>query len=789
MTLPKFRFVNAVSFDQAGDMLKKDDGRAVVIAGGTDLLHGFKDNIYDKYPEVVVNLSSIDEASYIKTNIDTVNIGALTTLHDIESNKLLKEQYTVLAQAASTVATPQIRNTGTISGNICQEPRCWYYRNAENMFTCTRKGGDLCNAMMGHNEIHSIFGAMRVKSTPCVVNCPAGNNIPEYFSEIREGNYMEASKILLETNPIPAITGRVCPHPCEDNCNRIIYDEAVSVKSVERFIGDFIFEHHSELIPKKDAVTGKKIAIIGSGPAGLSAAFYLKNMGHSICVFDQMPEVGGMLRYGIPAYRLSSDIIDKQVKVFKDIGIEFVLNTEIGKSVKLAEIREDYDAVFLATGAWKNSPANIDEEDKTISAMKFLKDVALGESPKIGDKVIVIGGGNVAIDAAITARRLGAKEVTIVYRRTQDEMPCIKDDLEQALCEDINLKTNWAPNKVLTTNGKAVGLEVIKCTTTYDKVTGERGLKLESCNKEIINADTILLAIGQQVDLSYIESELGFSGRRITVNPETQQTNTIGLYAGGDNVTGPDTVIGAVAEGSRAAVAIDKFIRGNNVQNPMNNVHSKEILNFDPSSLSLSKRAEMPMLSNNQKGLFKEDTLGLSSEQVKDETNRCFNCGCVASSPSDIATALMALQAKIKTTKRLIEVEDFFAAEVLKSTVLESDEIVTEIQLPKAKLNTKSIYLKYRQRQSIDFPLLSVAMTIVNENSKIVEVCIVLGAVAPIPIRAKEAESFLMGREISEKVASEAAKIALSGALPLYRNHYKVQVGKALVRKAILACC
>lgn len=789
MAFPRFKFVNAKSFDQAAEILKKGNGRAVAISGGTDLLHGFKDNIYNQYPETVVNLSSTGERVYIKADSNTVCIGALTTLHDIEQNKLIKEQYSVLAQAASTVATPQIRNTGTIGGNICQEPRCWYYRNADNMFTCTRKGGDLCNALIGHNEIHSIFGSIRVKSTPCKTDCPAGNNIPDYFSKIREGSYKEAAKILLETNPFPAITGRVCPHTCEGNCNRDIYDEAVSIKSVERFVGDFIFEHYSELMPKKDVVSGKSIAIIGSGPAGLSVAFYLRNMGHSVRVFEQMPEAGGMLRYGIPAYRLPREIIDTQIKVLENSGIEFTLNTEIGKQVKLTELRNDYDAVFLATGAWKDVPANMDGEDKAMSAMKFLKDVELGKAPKIGDKVIVIGGGNVAIDAAITSRRLGAKQVTVVYRRTQEEMPCIKEDLEQALTENVTLKTNWAPNRVIISNEKVIGLEAIKCTSIYDEATGKRGTKLDSSVKEIFDADSIILAIGQKVDLSYIEPELGINGKTIEANPETQQTNTVSLYAGGDNVTGPATVIEAVAAGRRAALAINQYLIGTKLHGAMNNAQLEKILNFDPSCLKHSKRAEMCKLTEHEKGLEKEDTLGLNAEQVKNEVNRCFNCGCVASSPSDIAAALVALGAKIETTKRMIDVEEFFATEVLKSTVLESDELVTEIQIPIAKSNTKSIYLKFRQRKSIDFPLLSVAAVMTVENGKVAEVRIAFGAAAPVPIRALEAEDFLKGKEISDKIASEAAEVALRGALPLGKNHYKVQVAKALVKKAIITCC
>jgi len=789
MALPRFKFINAKSIDQAADLLKKSDGRAAAIAGGTDLLHGFKDSIYSEYPELVVNLRSVGEVNYIKKDIDGVHIGALTTLNNIEGNKLLKEEYSVLAQAASTVATQQIRNNGTIGGNICQETRCWYYRNADNMFTCLRKGGNLCNAFTGHNEIHSIFGSMRVETTPCKTACPGGNSIPDYLSKIREDNFMEAAKILIETNPIPAITGRVCPHNCEKECNRDFFDEAVSIRSIERSVGDFILEHYAELIPQPNVSMGKRIAIIGSGPAGLAAAFYLRIKGYSVRVFDRMPNAGGMLRYGIPANRLPKDVLDAQIKVLESIGVEFTLNTEIGKQVKLADLRKDYEAVFLATGAWSAVSLHLEGEDKTTSAMQFLQDVASGKKGKTGNKVVVIGGGNVAVDAAITSHRLGAEQVTIVYRRTQEEMPAIKEDVEQALAEKVILKTSWAPNRVLVSKGKVVGLEVVKCTSVFNEATGRFDPKLDNSVKETIEADSVILAVGQRVDLSYIEPELGISGRAITSDPETQQTNIPGLYAGGDAVTGPASVIEAAAAGRRAAAAIDQFLNKTNTQVNEQSAQSNKFLSFDPSCLNPSKRVEMPKLSEQERSIDEEDTLGLSSEQVKTEAKRCFNCGCVASCPSDTAPALIALGAKVKTTKRVIDVEELFAAKVLKSTVLEPDELVTEIQLPAAKSNTKSTYLKFRQRQSIDFPLISVAAAVTSENGKVTEVRIVLGAVAPVPVRSKEAEDFLKGKAVSDKVAADAAEVAVRGVLPLGKNYYKVQVAKALVKKAILLCC
>jgi CO/xanthine dehydrogenase FAD-binding subunit len=497
-----------------------------------------------------------------------------------------------------------------------------------------------------------------------------------------------------------------------------------------------------------------------------------------------MPKAGGMLRYGIPSYRLPKDILDAQILLLENMGVEFTLNTEIGKQAKLSDIRSEYAAVFLATGAWKAASINLDGEEKTVPAMQFLQDVALGKKVKTGDNVIVIGGGNVAVDAAITSRRLGAKKVTMICLETREEMPAIEDDIEQALDENILLKPSWGPARVLVSSGKVTGLETIKCTSVFDDA-GRFAPRFDNSIKDTIEADSIILAVGQQTDLSYIEPELGISGRVITVDPGTQQTGILGLFAGGDTVSGPASVIKAAAAGKRAAEAIDRYVSNAKVQGSEG---SCKLSGFDPYCLKPSKRTEMPALSEEERNIEREDALGLNSEQVKAEARRCFNCGCVAACPSDMAPALIALGAKIKTTKRAINAEEFFAAGVLKSTVLESDELVTEIWLPAVQQDTKSVYLKFRQRQAIDFPLVSVAAAVTSKAGKVDSVRIVLGAAAPVPIRVKEAEDFLNGKAITDQVAAEAAEAAVRGVLPLGKNRYKVQATKALVKKAILAC-
>jgi len=342
-----FKHLNATSLDAAISALAEADGRAAVIAGGTDVLGILKDGIHPGYPELVVNLKTVPGLAGIREDARGLSIGALTRLHTIERDRTIRERYGVLAEAERRVASPQIRRMGTIGGNLCQQPRCWYYRHPENTLYCTRKAGRVCNALTGENRYHSIFGAMRMGPTPCSANCPAGVDIPAYMSLLRDGDLVGAARLLLEANPLPAITGRVCPHFCEGECNRGEVDEAVSVRGVERFLGDFALDDASVIRPPRTG-TGRTVAIVGAGPAGLAAASYLARWGHRVRVYDRMPEPGGMLRYAIPAYRLPNAVVQRSVQAIEGLGVE------VGRDVSLEQLRQEYDAVFLAAGAWRS---------------------------------------------------------------------------------------------------------------------------------------------------------------------------------------------------------------------------------------------------------------------------------------------------------------------------------------------------------------------------------------------------------------------------------------------------
>src|SRR5512137_176131 len=394
MTRQPFNYVPADSLQAAEALLKKHGEGAAVIAGGTDLLGAFKDAIHDTPPELVIGLKPLAALRYVNADTEGVRIGSLTTLADIARHPVIRQSYPLLAEAARSVASPQIRNVATIAGNLCQEPRCWYYRNPDNTFDCLRKGGKTCDALFAENRFHSIFGGMCVSAAPCVNGCPIHNDIPGYMTRIRAGKLPEAVAILLRTNPLPAVTGRICPHTCETDCNRFGYDEPVSIRDVERFLGDYALEHAGDFYRPPAAESGKRVAIVGAGPAGLTAAYFLRQAGHDVTVLDQMPEAGGMLTYSIPAYRMPKDVMAAQVRALEGMGIRFELGAALGgEGASLNDLRKRLDAVFLATGLWNGKSLRLEKSELLDSGLKFLIGVQVGGTarPKAGKRVLVIG--------------------------------------------------------------------------------------------------------------------------------------------------------------------------------------------------------------------------------------------------------------------------------------------------------------------------------------------------------------------------------------------------------------
>jgi NADPH-dependent glutamate synthase beta subunit-like oxidoreductase/CO/xanthine dehydrogenase FAD-binding subunit len=796
MGLRKFDHIAAKSLGEAVAQVGSYRKRAVVVAGGTDILGILKDEVHPVYPQVLIDIKTIEGLDFIREDSGGIAVGALTTLAEVSRNELVRAKYPLLAEAAHEVASPQLRNMGTVGGNICQEPRCWYYRNPENTFHCLRKGGEQCNAMTGENRFHSIFGSMRVGTPGCSSNCPDNIDIPRYMERIRAGEIGDAASIILENNPMPAVTGRVCPHFCEQGCNRGEQDSAVSVRAVERRVGDYILENAKTLQKKPAKENGNKVAIVGGGPAGLTCAHFLRQKGYGVTIYDKQPKLGGMLRYGIPDFRLSQGVLDREIDFLLSAGIEAKTEQRLGKDVTLDGLKRDgFDAVFLALGSWAAKGMGVENEShpKILPGIAFLEGVKWNGPPALKGVVAVVGGGNTAIDAARTALRCGAGKVVILYRRTRAEMPAETEEIEDAIKEGIELQFLVAPKKAVVEGGELVGLECCKMKLGEVDSSGRpRPVEIKG-SEFLFKADWVVSAIGQDQNLLGLEnSSFGLikltKGNGIDADPDSYLTSATGVFAGGDVVTGPATAIEAIAAGRKAARAIDAHLSGRQVGAELPREAIPDTLRgINDEALKSSERVSVAEVAPSKRCLDAEDYATIDEGKVRTEAHRCLDCSCVAVNASDLAPALVALGATIKTTIRSMEAEDFFTVRPMSTTVLAVDELVTEIHVPSPKAGTRFDFRKFRIRNSIDFPIVSVASALTFDGAVIKDARIVFGAVAPIPLRAVNVEEFLIGRKADEETAELAGAIASKQVFPLARNRYKIQILKGLIRKAILA--
>jgi NADPH-dependent glutamate synthase beta subunit-like oxidoreductase/CO/xanthine dehydrogenase FAD-binding subunit len=782
-----FRHVRAESIEEATSLLREAGGRARIIAGGTDLLGEMRDCILPEpgYPEILVDIKNIPGLEDIREEDGRLVVGALTRLEDLAQHPAVAEGYPALAEAARRTASPHIREMGTVAGNICQSNRCWYYWVPDNLFYCLRKGGKACYALTGDARYHSIFGAARVEATACARACPNHIDIPTYLSRIREGDTAAAAHILLRTNPLPAVTGRVCPHWCETDCARGEFDESVSVREVERYLGDLALAKPAEFYAAPQLETAKRVAVVGSGPAGLSAAHYLRQAGHTVTVFERMPEAGGLLAYGIPPYRLPRDVVRRQIEAFAGTGVEF----KVGKAVDKAgfeELAKTYDAVFVAAGAWQETQAGIAGEQCLTSGTDFLRS-AYEKPQDVAGKIIgIIGGGNTAIDVARSLLRLGATPV-IYYRRTKDEMPALDEEIEKAEEEGVKFEFLTQPVGA----GEAAGGVDLTCCRMelgdLDASGRPRPVKVEG-SEFSVRCDAVIKAIVERPDYSFLPAGFVDDKGRLKLD-KTGYVLGKGVFAGGDFVSGPATVAEATAAGRGAAQAIDRFLLGKPVEAEGPPVCELGGV-FNDSCLAQSARVEVPELSLTEKlkSLTVEETGTLDLDSVEAEANRCFNCGCVAVNSSDLAPALIALDATITTTERVIAAEAFFAVGVDTSTVLGDGEMVLRVEVPRPAAGTRSAFIKFAARKSIDFPVVNVAAAVTSENGVVKSARICLNSVYGHPYRVTGAEGFLLGNAIDQDTAREAADAGMLDSLPLLNNRYKIQIARTLVKRAILAC-
>jgi len=482
----------------------------------------------------------------------------------------------------------------------------------------------------------NIFGILKNGHSPCKMTCPARVNVQGYVQLIKQKEYLKAVDLIRQRNPLSAICGRICTHPCESECTRGNLDDPIAIRLLKRFASDWEMEKLAsgeitlpeEKTPASDA---RKVAIIGGGPAGLTAANDLADAGFAVTVFEAMPAAGGMLRYGIPEYRLPKKVLDHEIEIIRRKGVTFVYNCRIGADVTMDTLKNDHAAVFISAGAQKSRKLGVEGEgtEGVLHGVEFLREAASGKKPAVKDRVLVIGGGNVAVDVARTALRLGAKHVEMICLEARDEMPAYAEEIEATLAENIGILNSWGPKRILV-DGRVTGIELKRCTRVFDE---ERRFNpaFDENTLTTVNADQIIVAIGQMVEEQTV-SHIGVENVRgcFKADTVTGQTSEPGIFAGGDNASGPASVIDAVAAGKRAAESIERYLKGKDLKGgrfedtlrPL----PKELLPVLDKVEKRSRPHPEELAPSSRLRNFAEVEKGLTEEQALAEAERCLNC-------------------------------------------------------------------------------------------------------------------------------------------------------------------
>ena len=478
--------------------------------------------------------------------------------------------------------------------------------------------------------------SLETGTSPCKTECPAHISIPGYIKLASQGRYREALEMIKKENPFPAVCGRVCPALCESACSRNGLDDSVAIDDIKKFIAEQDLHQASRFIPTIKHNYDKKIAVIGAGPSGLTCAYFLAVEGYNVTVFEKEKELGGMLRFGIPEFRLQKDVIQAEIDILREIGVEFKTGVSVGDDVTIKQLREQgYKAFYVAIGAQGGRRVNIENGDAegVLTGVDFLKRVSSSKEPMKLKKTVVIGGGNVAIDVARTALRLEHEGVDLYSLESREGMPALKDEIHEALSEGVRIHNEYGPKRILVENNKVVGIEFKKCLRLFDE-NGRFNPTYDESDCITVEADHILLSVGQQIQwgtlLEGLDVEMN-PNQTIKVDPQTLQSSVSDIFAGGDAATGPKYAINAISHGKEASISIHRFVnRGQSLVYGRNN---KAFVALDRDNVDFSGydhiRRErvytLPMES--LRGSFKDPRGVLTEEQVKKETSRCLSCG------------------------------------------------------------------------------------------------------------------------------------------------------------------
>lgn len=466
---------------------------------------------------------------------------------------------------------------------------------------------------------------------PCRLKCPAHTDCQKYVKEIAEGRYADAVATIKEVFPLPASIGRVCPHPCENACRRQLVEAPVSIAHLKAFAADKVFADGNGKPAVHAAPTGRKVGIVGGGPAGLSAAYRLALSGHEVTLFDQMPEMGGMLRYGIPEYRLPKAVLKRETDAIAAEGVKFVNSFKIGRDATLEKLRGGFDALIVANGAWRSVSMGIPGEDLSgvWGGIDFLRAAVNGEKPELGRRVAIVGGGNTAMDACRTAVRLGAEEVYVLYRRTRDEMPAEKIEIAEAEEEGVKFKFLSSPVRITGENGKVNGVELQMMELGEPDARGRRRPVPVAGKVETMTLDSVIIAVGQQNDAEGFEL-LPKTERGTIAAAANYSTELDGVFACGDAVgRGAGIAIEAIAEANEAVKAVNAYLKGAKYEPVQRIVSEREVTKDDFTDREKAERCRMPVRSADERRHdFKEVNLGLDEETARKEAARCLECGC-----------------------------------------------------------------------------------------------------------------------------------------------------------------
>ncbi|MFC1494256.1 FAD-dependent oxidoreductase [Thermodesulfobacteriota bacterium] len=466
-------------------------------------------------------------------------------------------------------------------------------------------------------------------TAPCKSTCPAHVSIQGYIALINKGKYREALELFKQSHPFPAICGRICHHPCEGICTRGDVEEPMAIQYLHRFIADADLSSKAIYVPEVTETRDEKVAVIGAGPAGLSAAYFLRLQGYQVTIFEKLPVAGGMMSVGIPEYRLPRDVIASEVKVIEDMGVKIKTGVTFGEDITLKSLEEDgYKATFLATGLHLSRALNVEGEDLPgiLKGVDFLREVALGKKVEVGKETIVVGGGNVAIDVALTAKRCGAEKVKLVCLEKRDEMPAWDYEIEEALEEGVEIINSLGPNSFIDKDGKLSGIEFKVCTNVYEE-NGAFNPKYDECVLNAMDADTVIVAIGQAADISFADKEGIAKNERgnLQLDPVTLETPVKGLFVGGDVSYGPKSVVEAVESGKEAAESIHRYLNDMDLAEGREQDWSYE--KPETEGEPVVNRVPMRNKPVNERSGFDEISMGFSEEEARNEAERCLKCG------------------------------------------------------------------------------------------------------------------------------------------------------------------